>query len=590
MSATSIAKPIMVDPLEILIPLQRGKLWLLLGALMGGLLAGVYVFLMATPRFEASALVMVEPRETSVTGLDQVLGGLTGANPSNTPVLRTELEVLRSRSLMARVVADMDLVKDPEFNPTLSPIGLRAKLNQLTSPKVPPLSPEAEADRERVRTISRLQSHFRIENLPNSMVFRITAHSRNPEKSALLADALAKAYIAEQIDLRQNTLDQAIKFLESQLKSLSSDLDASRVRLRTFQVDHPLSDSETLLQLERRLKDTRARLAQAKAEAARATIPLEKSRTDAQIQSLDRALKGLHEEFAAQAKAQTVLSDLQRDVESNATLHLHVQNRLKETLAQVGIQQTDSRLLSAAVIPQAAAAPRRKMSVVVGAAIGVVVTAIMLIALDLWGQSLRHGREASDFAGLPLLAEVARLPGKDSRAALGWLALHSGSAQAQALRELQAGVADLRVIGLASVLGGEGRSTIAAAFARSLVASGKKVLVLEGDLRGAVDVATRFHVVPNGLSEVLSGRRTLSEAIIRRPSEGDLLTCLEAGRAQARDLLSTVTYSKLVAQARALYDVILIDTPPPAGQPRGQAIADRGRCLFDDRSGTSYLS
>lgn len=567
MSASPLAKPAMVDPLEILTPLQRGRGWLWLGAVLGAALSALYVFGLATPRFEASALVMIEPREASVTGLEQVLGGLTGTNTTNTPVLRTELEVLRSRSLMARVVEDLNLVADPEFNPSLSPLGLRARLNLWTAPSVPALSPQADANRERVQTISRLQNHLQVEILPNSLVFRITAHSREPEKAARLADALAQAYLAQQRELRRSTAEQAIDFLQGQLQSLRQDLERSRAGLRRFQADHPLSDADTLLQLERRLKETRARLTQAQAEAARATSPPERSRTQAQVQGLERALTGLNADFAVQAEAQTLLSDLQREVEGNTALYLHVQNRLKETLAQIDVQQTDSRLLSAAVIPQSAAAPRRKMSVLVGAGLGVLAVGILLILLDLFGKSLRHGRETSEFSGLPLLAEIGRLPGKDSRSALGWLALHPGSTQAQALRELQTAVADVRVVGLASVLGGEGRSTVTAAFARSLVAAGKKVLILEGDLRGITQLGTRFHAAPSGLSEVLSGRLSLPEAVISRPSEGDLLSCLEAGRAQARDLLSGSGYARLVAQARGLYDLILIDTPPLLDSP-----------------------
>jgi succinoglycan biosynthesis transport protein ExoP len=78
--------------------------------------AVVLYTLQETPRYTATAQVMLDVRKEQVTDMSAVLSGL----PADSSVVDTEVEVLKSRSLAGRVVKQLKLEQDPYFNPYLS--------------------------------------------------------------------------------------------------------------------------------------------------------------------------------------------------------------------------------------------------------------------------------------------------------------------------------------------------------------------------------------------------------------------------------------------------------------------------------------
>ena len=83
------------------------------------------VVLQLTPVYTASALIMLNTRSANVVNVASVLAGL----PPDANVIKSEIDVLESRSLAARVIADLRLSGDPEFAPPPAGAGLLAMLN-----------------------------------------------------------------------------------------------------------------------------------------------------------------------------------------------------------------------------------------------------------------------------------------------------------------------------------------------------------------------------------------------------------------------------------------------------------------------------
>lgn len=108
----------------------------------------------------------------------------------------------------------------------------------------------------------------------------------------------------------------------------------------------------------------------------------------------------------------------------------------------------------------------------------------------------------------------------------------------------------------------EGKSTTAANLAISLTQLGKKVLLIDADLRrpklfSAFNVSNSF-----GLSSVLTGEVRLEDAIDHTEIKG--LDLLPSGPtlANAADLLGSILMKTLIETATNQYDMVLIDTPP----------------------------
>ncbi|GAA1745063.1 polysaccharide biosynthesis tyrosine autokinase [Aeromicrobium alkaliterrae] len=118
-----------------------------------------------------------------------------------------------------------------------------------------------------------------------------------------------------------------------------------------------------------------------------------------------------------------------------------------------------------------------------------------------------------------------------------------------------------KVFVVTSALPGEGKSSTTINLALALVENGNKVAVVEGDLRRP-RIAEKLGVVGAvGLTTVLVGRSSLSEAL--QHTEHDL-SILTSGRVPPNpaELLQTDAMSRIIDQLRENHDIVLIDAPP----------------------------
>lgn len=142
-----------------------------------------------------------------------------------------------------------------------------------------------------------------------------------------------------------------------------------------------------------------------------------------------------------------------------------------------------------------------------------------------------------------------------------------GSRDAEAFRSIRTtllfGVKDgNRVVQLTSSQPGDGKSTVAANLAIAIAQSGKKVLLIDADMRRPTLHGLLGLNQEIGLAEVLLGEIEWENAI--QPTSISGLTLLAAGTAPANpaELLSADKLAPLMEAARAEFDLILIDTPP----------------------------
>lgn len=122
---------------------------------------------------------------------------------------------------------------------------------------------------------------------------------------------------------------------------------------------------------------------------------------------------------------------------------------------------------------------------------------------------------------------------------------------------------DIKVILITSCNENEGKSTVSLHLGKSFAELGKKVLVIDADMRKSV-MAGRNTTVrrPCGLSEVLTGLRNLSDCIY--PVSESNMNILFSGQYPPNpvELLNGKYFNALIEESRELYDYIIIDTPP----------------------------
>ncbi len=124
------------------------------------------------------------------------------------------------------------------------------------------------------------------------------------------------------------------------------------------------------------------------------------------------------------------------------------------------------------------------------------------------------------------------------------------------------GAEESKVIAVTSPSSGDGKSTVLSNLAVSLAQAGRRVLLIDADMRRPM-IGKIFGVATTvGLSDLLTGNTTLFNAVT--PSDCSRLDLLVSGSFSSNpaELLSSAAFPKLLELARSEYDIVLLDCPP----------------------------
>ena len=122
---------------------------------------------------------------------------------------------------------------------------------------------------------------------------------------------------------------------------------------------------------------------------------------------------------------------------------------------------------------------------------------------------------------------------------------------------------DKKSIVLTSSTPSEGKSTVSLGLAISLAEGGRRVLLVDADLRKSVLMGR--HRVMNevkGLSHYLSGQASLSEVVCATQQEGMYMIFAGVVPPNPSELLGSARFLDLIEKAEKEYDYVIIDAPP----------------------------
>lgn len=123
--------------------------------------------------------------------------------------------------------------------------------------------------------------------------------------------------------------------------------------------------------------------------------------------------------------------------------------------------------------------------------------------------------------------------------------------------------ANIKVIMLTSCYENEGKSTVSLSLAKSFAELGKKVLLIDADMRKSVFAGRNLNIKKyQGLSELLSGMVDIQACLNQTEVEG--LFVLLAGKYPPNpvELLGGEEFGKVLSSCRKVFDYIIIDSPP----------------------------
>lgn len=226
-------KEIPID-VKALVGIVYKRFWLIAASVLVVFSWMAFVTFNQTPIYRASSVVIVDSNQLNVINLGAVLGG--GA--LSTPALDTEVRVMKSKTMLRRVVLAEDLTSDPEFNPALREYKVstidKAKnfvkglisppKKKVSNPSSTPLTPEERQERLVERATGILQGKTNVARVGTTYLMRVTVTSESPESAARLANAIADQYRVEQMEAKLEATQRATVWLSERVSVLRDDL------------------------------------------------------------------------------------------------------------------------------------------------------------------------------------------------------------------------------------------------------------------------------------------------------------------------------------------------------------------------------
>ena len=190
-----------------------------------------------TPQYSATATVIVDSKQTNVIDLGAVLSGAA----LNTAVIDTEVRVMGSKALLAKVAKKENLAEYPEFNPTLIPPQEPGFIGRLLGggAEEEPAPAPTEEDIEKM-VLDALMGKVQVSRVGTTYLMQVTVTSTSPEMAARLANAVAEQYGLEQLDVKLEATARATRYLSERVESLESEVSAKEILVENYRSESGL--------------------------------------------------------------------------------------------------------------------------------------------------------------------------------------------------------------------------------------------------------------------------------------------------------------------------------------------------------------
>jgi succinoglycan biosynthesis transport protein ExoP len=635
-----------------------------------GTICGIIYLRVTPPIYTAQAEILFDRGNRPVVQQESILADA----PFDSSFFESQIQILQSERVALLVIRKLDLMKDPQFVGAGG--GLVGSIGDYFSRFFPPEFPKSESELEQ-QAVGVFLQKIEAKRIGVTFFIEISFRSNNSNRAAQIANAVADAYIADQIESRNETARRANEWLRGRLEDLRRQASADEQAVNSYKTDNKIVNAggtligeQALTELNRALVGARAKTSEALARLDRIEAVLRTDSPDASadasvsdalsspiitklrqdylglvnreaeysarygknhlstinlrdkirdtLTSISSELRRLAEtskseyliakkqqddierELASSVsqsqttnRAQVTLRDLVSAAQSSRSLHDLFQQRFLESTQQQSFLFNEVRVVEPATVANQERSPKAIIILALSVLGGMILGGSLGLLREGMDRVFRTGKQVEEILHVPCVALVPlqkedpkrkRISSDQEshtmpigsrtithRSTVSRTVLNSPlSYCTEAIRSIKV-TADLKgkkksdtTIGITSSLPNEGKSTIAVALAQLYAQVGRRVIVVDCDLRNPSISRTLAPTATIGIIEVLSGECSICEAIWTDPvtKMAFLPAVINAHLIDTSEILASALTKKLFDQLRQSYDCVVIDLPP----------------------------
>lgn len=440
--------------------------------------------------------------------------------------------------------------------------------------------------------LKRVSSQLTTEDLKNALninerarksgIISVTLYGEDAARIAATVNRIASIYVQQNVDRKSAQAQQMLQFLSEQLPQLRADLEQAESRYNAFRAQNGTVDLEAegklLLQSIVDDKTRLIELQQQRAALVQRYMPEHASlrAIDTQIDDLQRQQADFNRKVAALPNLQQQALRLMRDVRVGTDLYTNLLDSTQQLRVLKAGQLGNVRMIDDAKVAEAPVRPKRTLVMVLSGVIGLLLGCSIAFVRHMLNRGLETPSEIEGAVGVPVFAIVSRSPRQrtllqsDRSGRLGpnvLAAVHPDDVAVEGLRSLRTALqfgllkSDNNIVMLTGPRPGVGKSFLSVNLSAVLSAGGKRVLLIDSDMRRG-DVHKYFLLASRpGLSDVLGGV-PVDKAVHR-----DVLPNLDvlmsgSVTSSPAEMLMGDSFGKLLATFSKQYDVVIVDSPP----------------------------
>lgn len=624
---------------------------------------GLAYLLVATPKYDASAYILIDLRQADLFRQQAVSTDALALNA----IVESQVEIIRSTSTATAAIRQIG----PEAAAELDASSVVGSVIGFFTGIFSSSDKEPTAEQAEYANALKLIKITTAKRVGITNIIGITVRTTDSERSARLANAVAQAYISDQLEAKYETTRRGGAWLQTRLAELRDQaLDADR-KVQEYKARMNIVDTDKGLMSERQVGDLNSSLtvaqgktAEAKARYDRVTDILRASVKDgavsdmsqnqvivrlrqqyfdtakreadisakygqnhiaavnarSEMAELERSLRGelmriaeatksdyevaragedairqqldrLVADSSEKNRSRVELRSLESSSQTYRSLYENFLQKYTQAVQDQSFPISEARVFSRAEPPLGKAWPKLPIVLAAALVLGLMIGTAVAFLREMLRQTVKMGSTIEQVTGLHCLATVPRIATFVRPAgAMGWLrrglrrtdpaslrelmlysVTHPNSPTSEVMQEIKlilerrvAKEGHCSVIGMISAIPGEGKTTIASNLAHHFAQTGKRVLILDWDLRNPSLSQSLAPTSTDGLLQSISSGEL--KGLITSKTRGlplHILPCVGATNiGLTSDILRARGNVELMAFLRTQYDFIFVDFPP----------------------------